>query len=420
MSADAWTVKRALEWTEGYLGRKGDESPRASAQWLLCEACGLSRVQLYTDGDRPLSREELDTLHEWVARRAAGEPLQYITGEVAFRYVTLKVARGVLIPRPETEVLVSEGIAALRAVQKRQDAAAWDAFVAEAAERARAIEAARAEGVDVGRWDADDAGRWDAEGTGRAGADSADGSDADGADGLDSDGAGGSGPDNAGGSGLDNAGGLDADVVGRWDADDAADAAAAVDGMLLNVERFEPPVFEPLVVDVCTGSGCIACSIASEMPGAKVIATDIAPEAVQLARENARALGVDERVKVLACDLGAGVPDRFEGRIDLVISNPPYVPSGIMGEIPSEVRDFEPALALDGGADGLDVFRRLVPFAVRFLRPGGTLAVELHEVGMDRAVAIAEEGGLCDVRVVKDLAGRPRVLVAQKLEERVS
>ena len=388
MSAEAWTVKRALEWTEGYLGRKGDESPRTSAQWLLCEACGISRVQLYTDGDRPLSREELDTLHEWVARRAAGEPLQYITGEVAFRYVTLKVARGVLIPRPETEVLVSEGIAALRAVQKRQDAAAWDAFVAEAAERVRAIEAARAEGVDVGRWDADDAGRWDAEGTGRAGADSADGSDA--------------------------------DRAGRWDAVDAADAAAAVDGMLLNVERFEPPAFEPLVVDVCTGSGCIACSVASELPGAKVIATDIAPEAVRLARENARALGVDERVKVLACDLGAGVPDRFEGRIDLVISNPPYVPSGIMGEIPSEVRDFEPALALDGGADGLDVFRRLVPFAVRFLRPGGTLAVELHEVGMDRAVAIAEEGGLCDVRVVKDLAGRPRVLVARRPEERAS
>lgn len=388
MSAEAWTVKRALEWTEGYLGRKGDESPRTSAQWLLCEACGISRVQLYTDGDRPLSREELDTLHEWVARRAAGEPLQYITGEVAFRYVTLKVARGVLIPRPETEVLVSEGIAALRAVQKRQDAAAWDAFVAEAAERARAIEAARAEGVDVGRWDADDAGRWDAEDAGR--------------------------------SDVGNAGGSDADRAGRWDTDGAADAAAAVDGMLLNVERFEPPSFEPLVVDVCTGSGCIACSVASELPGAKVIATDIAPEAVQLARENARALGVGERVKVLACDLGAGVPDRFEGRIDLVISNPPYVPSGIMGEIPSEVRDFEPALALDGGADGLDVFRRLVPFAVRFLRPGGTLAVELHEVGMDRAVAIAEEGGLCDVRVVKDLAGRPRVLVAQKPEERVS
>lgn len=388
MSAEAWTVKRALEWTEGYLGRKGDESPRASAQWLLCEACGLSRVQLYTDGDRPLSREELDTLHEWVARRAAGEPLQYITGEVAFRYVTLKVARGVLIPRPETEVLVSEGIAALRAVQKRQDAAAWDAFVAEAAERARAVEAAHAEGVDAGHRDADDAGCWDAEDAGR--------------------------------SDVGNAGGSDADRAGRWDAVDAADAAAAVDGMLLNVERFEPPAFEPLVVDVCTGSGCIACSVASELPGAKVIATDIAPEAVQLARENARALGVDERVKVLACDLGAGVPDRFEGRIDLVISNPPYVPSGIMGEIPSEVRDFEPALALDGGADGLDVFRRLVPFAVRFLRPGGTLAVELHEVGMDRAVAIAEEGGLCDVRVVKDLAGRPRVLVAQKPEERVS
>jgi release factor glutamine methyltransferase len=116
----------------------------------------------------------------------------------------------------------------------------------------------------------------------------------------------------------------------------------------------------------------------------------------------------------LACDLGESVPERFEGKIDLVISNPPYVPSGIMEDIPAEVRDFEPSLALDGGADGLDVFRRIVPFAVRMLRPKGTLAVELHEEGMDRAVAVAEAGGFDHVRVVNDLAARPRVLVAEK------
>ncbi len=355
MSDRMWTVKSALEWTEGYLARKGDESPRTSAQWLLCEACGLSRVELYTNFDRPLSREELDVLHGWVARRGAGEPLQYITGETAFRYLTLKVARGVLIPRPETEVLVSEGVAALRAEQQRREAAAWEEFVAQAAARARAAQAA---------------------------------------DGAES-------------------GGVRDDVPEA--AEDGEDAA--VDGILLDAESFEPPAFEPIAVDLCTGSGCIACSLATEVPGARVIATDLAPEAVALARENVRAVGVDERVKVLACDLGTGVPERFEGRIDLVISNPPYVPTRVMGEIPAEVRDFEPALALDGGEDGLDVFRRIVPFAARMLRPGGTLACELHEVGMDRAVAVAEAGGFAGVRVVKDLAGRPRVLVAEKPSE---
>lgn len=363
MSGVVWTVKSALDWTEGYLARKGDESPRTSAQWLLCEACGLSRVELYTEFERPLSREELDRLHGWVARRGAGEPLQYITGETAFRYLTLKVARGVLIPRPETEVLVSEGIAALRAEQRRQEEAAWEAFVALAAERARK---AREEHT---------------------------------------------GAQNGTGSDVGLGRGVDADVDSDVDAD-------AVDGILLDMEAFEPPSFEPLVVDLCTGSGCIACSVATEVPGARVIATDIAPEAVLLARENVRAVGVEERVKVLACDLGESVPERFEGKIDLVISNPPYVPSGIMEDIPAEVRDFEPSLALDGGADGLDVFRRIVPFAARMLRPKGTLAVELHEEGMDRAVAVAEAGGFDHVRIVNDLAGRPRVLVAEKLAAR--
>ena len=103
-----WTVKSALDWTTEYLEGKGDENPLLSSQWLLGEATGLSRVQLYMNYDRPLSEDERGVLRDYVRRRGSGEPLQYITGEVAFRHITVKVRPGVLIPRPETEVLVSE------------------------------------------------------------------------------------------------------------------------------------------------------------------------------------------------------------------------------------------------------------------------------------------------------------------------
>ena len=124
-----WTIKKALEWTEGYLADKGDENPRLSAQWLLSEACGLSRTQLFINFDRPLSEDERGVLRGYVRRRGAGEPLQYITGEVAFRHITVKVRPGVLIPRPETEVLVSEVLAALPTPGPRD--VAWNPEAAE-------------------------------------------------------------------------------------------------------------------------------------------------------------------------------------------------------------------------------------------------------------------------------------------------
>ena len=106
-----WTVKAILDWCEGYLANKGDASPRHAAQYLLGEAMGLSRIELYTNFDKPLTDEERSTMREWVARRGAGEPLQLICGTAPFRHMVLEVAPGVLIPRPETEVLVSEVLA---------------------------------------------------------------------------------------------------------------------------------------------------------------------------------------------------------------------------------------------------------------------------------------------------------------------
>ena len=108
---DMWTIKAALDWTIGFLERKGDENPRLSAEWLMSEATGLSRIELYVNFERPLTLDERAILRDFVARRGKGEPLQLISGKVPFRYITVLVAPNVLIPRPETEVLVSEAFA---------------------------------------------------------------------------------------------------------------------------------------------------------------------------------------------------------------------------------------------------------------------------------------------------------------------
>ena len=336
--SDVWTIKAALDWTVGYLERKGDENPRLSAEWLLGEACGLRRIELYANFDRPLSVEERDVLRDYVSRRGKGEPLQYITGEVGFRHIVVKVRPGVLIPRPETEVLVSEALALLPSVDRPR---ALDSRMTEAEAEELLAVAEAAEGA------------------------------------------------------RDASGELSADAAG------SPETAAPS----------EQPLF---VADLCTGSGCIACSIAYEHPRARVIATDIAPEATALARENAEALGVSDRVRVVECDLGQGVPESALGRLDLVVSNPPYVPTAVLADIPREVADFEPSLALDGGDDGLDVLRRLLPWCARALKPGGGFAFELHEGHMDDAAALARDAGFSEVRIVRDLAQRPRVLVGRK------
>lgn len=383
-----WTIKAALEWTEGYLADKGDENPRLSAQWLLSEATGLSRTHLFMNYDRPLSPEERAMLRDYVKRRGAGEPLQYITGEVTFRYIPIKVRPGVLIPRPETEVLVSEVLAALPDPAKR--AARWN-------EEAAAQESEAVEALKEALGKAQEALAENQRAPQMVGAESA-GEESESAavdvranheasPAYDGDCAGGS------------------DSVGRESAEEslAAGVTAAASSSV--------PL---LVADLCTGTGCIACSLAYEHPDVRVIATDIAPEAVALARDNIEALGLGDRVAVLECSLGTGIGEKRMGTFDAVVSNPPYVPTAVLADIPREVADFEPSLALDGGADGLDLFRPLAIWAARALKPRGVLACELHEGHMDAAAAVAEQAGFAEVRIVNDLAGRPRVLVARR------
>ena len=108
MANEIWTIKRCLEWTKEYLAERGEEHPRLSAEWLLCAATGLARIDLYMRMDELLDAAQLETMHAAVVRRAKGEPLQYITGSTQFRMIDVACAPGVLIPRPETEMLVEE------------------------------------------------------------------------------------------------------------------------------------------------------------------------------------------------------------------------------------------------------------------------------------------------------------------------
>ena len=171
--------------------------------------------------------------------------------------------------------------------------------------------------------------------------------------------------------------------------------------------------YEPRVLDVGTGSGCIALALAAEDPFVRVTAVDVDEAAADVARRNAARLGLGGRVEVLVSDLLAGLaPDAW---FDLVVSNPPYVPAGEYEALEINVRGYEPRLALHGGTDGLDVYRRLLPQAACALLPGGTLAVE---VGAGESEAVAElfaaTGMYEPARVRADLAGIPRVVWARR------
>ncbi|WP_068540100.1 peptide chain release factor N(5)-glutamine methyltransferase [Olegusella massiliensis] len=290
MTKNEWTCKAILDWTSEYLERKGDEHPRLSAEWLLSGVLGLSRIELYTNFDRPLDSLELAAMHAAIERRVAGEPLQYVTGETAFRHIVVNCKSGVLIPRPETELLVEE---------------------------------------------------------------------------------------------------------------------------VLNHLSAQLNQYPALVLEVGCGTGCVACSLAHERAKTHVITTDVSPDAVALARLNRDKLGLTSLVDVLECDLASKVDPRLMGHFDALVSNPPYIPSEVVEELPYEVSGFEPHLALDGGADGLDVYRRLLELAGQALLPGGLFAVELFETTLEEAAGLAHAQGIWQsIEVHEDYTHRPRFLLA--------
>jgi len=287
-----WTVGSCLDWTQQYMEHHDDDKPRLSAQWLLSAATGLSRIELYMQYDKPMTDQEKTSLREFIQRRLNKEPLQYISGRTAFRYIELKIVPGVFIPRPETETLV-------------------DLVLKEQAQR---------------------------------------------------------------------------------------------------------------VLEVGCGSGAISLALLHEQAELLVWATDIDSLAVSLTEENYTNLGLAEgsgaegqkRLVVIQDDLASSLlqdPDMLAS-FDVLVSNPPYIPSPDLDSLPSEVKEFEPLAALDGGPDGLDFYRRLLDQAVQLLKPGGCLAVELHETRLGQAAELASAAGFSSVDIYPDLNQRERFLTA--------
>lgn len=378
MPNDTWTIKRCLDWTRDYLRDKGDERSRLSAEWLLAGVCGLTRTDIYVGFDKPMSEEELAAMHSAVVRRAKGEPLQYIVGETGFRHITVACEPGVLIPRPETELLVEEvfgyidrevlGGPAPHAHEKVE--LPWNAEV-EAARKAELEAAAQRD-----------------ESEANAALQERELRDSDFED--DSD-----------------------EVADAVTGDEAGGDEVAADDVESSSGDAAPAA---RVLEVGCGTGCISLSIAYERQGkARCVAIDIEPRAVDLTIRNRDALGIDPAdVDVRLGNLVSPLDRETEwGTFDVLVSNPPYIPSSVMGTLPHEVADYEPSLALDGGADGLDIFRRLVNAAPHMLKPGGLLACELYEGHLDAAAELCRSAGMWDVRVVDDLAGRPRIVLAR-------
>jgi len=162
------------------------------------------------------------------------------------------------------------------------------------------------------------------------------------------------------------------------------------------------------ILDIGTGSGALLLALLGELPNATGIGTDVSAAALEVARGNAERNGLAARCTFVACDIAAGV----QGPFDLIVSNPPYVAHGEIASLAPEVRDYDPTIALDGGADGLDGYRAIAAQARRLLAPGGTLIVELG-VGQEQAVrALFTKAGLTVGAAHDDLAGIPRALGA--------
>ena len=274
---ETWTTIKILTWTREYLTSRGVENARLEAEWMLCAATGLDRVGLYLNFERPLNEAELAAYRTMVARRAKREPLQHILGTQEFSGLEFEVTPVVLIPRHDTETLVTEALA--RMPESRS------------------------------------------------------------------------------------------------------------------------------VLDIGTGSGCIAVALARQLTGAAVTAIDISGAALEVARRNAAKNGV-----VVEFLLGSLLEPVAGRRFDLIVSNPPYIPSADIAELEPEVRDHEPLDALDGGKDGLNAYRSLIPAALTCLNPGGWLLVE---VGINQAgdvAALFTESGFEETFTARDPGGIERVV----------
>jgi release factor glutamine methyltransferase len=285
-----WTVLRVLQWATGYLKGRGVESPRAAAELLLSHVLGTERVQLYVRYDQPLVPAELAAFKEGIRRRLRHEPVAYIVGRKGFWTLDLRVSPEVLIPRPETELLVEQALSVLRA---------------------------------------------------------------------------------------------------------------------------HPAGCPARVLELGVGSGAVLLALAMEAGAQRFFGCDIAAGAVALARANALAAGVGERVSLWAGDWFAGL--NAKGGFDLIVSNPPYVRSAEIDRLQPEITAYEPRIALDGGPDGLRSYRSILSAAHGQLVTGGSLILEIGSDQRAAVLQLAEETGrYVPAQCRRDYSGHDRVITWRK------
>lgn len=268
-----------------FLHEKGSPSPRLDAEVLLADVLGMQRIELYANYDRPLDNKELHAYRQAIARRGKLEPVAYITGVKEFFSREFSVNPQVLIPRPDTEILVEK-------------------------------------------------------------------------------------------------------VLGY-------------------LESFSIP--NPDILDLCTGSGAIGITLALEVEGASVTATDISPAALSVARENAERLAA--KVDFIEGDLYANLNKKF----DVIVANPPYIASQEWETLEPNVKLYEPQLALVGGEDGLAFYKRIVEESPQYLKDAGSVFLEIGETQAAEVAKIAESVGIfAKAMVAKDLSGKNRVVFLKR------
>ena len=276
--------KEIISRAASYLGAKGVEDGQVAAELLAARLLGCGRGFLAGHLEAEVGEKYLEAMRRGMKRLVAGEPVQYVLGEWDFRTLTLKCDRRALIPRPETEELVTRVLAYMKARQ------------------------------------------------------------------------------------------------------------------------FEEV---PFVIDVGTGTGAIILSLAKEYSGAAVfMGTDVSEEAIGLATENAERTGLAGRVKMVCMD---GLDDFDEpGVVDVLVSNPPYIESAVCETLEKKVKDFEPRLALDGGASGLDFYERYLQDAMNILKPNGAIFFEIGENQGEALRKLMESFGFSEIKIEKDFAGHDR------------
>jgi release factor glutamine methyltransferase len=337
------------------LAAAGVSSPRLDAEVLLATACGVDRTALYVRANLPAAPAAARVFGTLLERRRRREPLQYIVGRQEFWSLDFVVTPEVLIPRPETELLVElalaigSGVGTSEPVRRGMNSPAESSKSPLKGTPMLCVESASADFVPISR-------------------------------------------------GILFPGGRSTDGSRSWG---RPVATGCVPG-----DTLQPPL---TICDLGTGSGCLAIALAREVPHAEVWAIDRSPAAVAVARANARRHGV-ERVRCVAGDLFAPVVER---RFDLIVSNPPYIASPVLAGLQPELA-WEPRGALDGGSDGLDVVRRLLNDAPARLVSGGWLLVEIGADQGPAALRLAGAAGFRDVSLRKDYAGRSRVLLARR------